>query len=271
MKLLFFCPRWGSELLNWTDFCKKVKAAGYDGIEAGVSFDAADKLVMQNALNETGLLLIGQYWQSFESNFEEHQLSYKNHLENMATLNPVKINTQTGKDYFLAAQNEALFTIAANFTAATGIEVVHETHRNKALFAAHIAKQYLERNNALRITADFSHWCCVAESFLEDQEDAMQLAMQHTAHIHSRVGHTEGPQVTDPRLPEGKEALAHHLNWWKQIIAMQKQKGTNNFSITTEFGPAPYMTHDPISKLPLANQWEINVWMMEYLKQQLSN
>lgn len=271
MELLFFCPRWGSESLSWIDFCKKVKAAGYDGIEAGVSFDVADKLAMQHALSETRLMLIGQYWHSFESEFEAHQVSYKNHLQNIATLNPVKINTQTGKDYFSIAQNEALFSIAAKFTAATGIEVVHETHRNKAFFAAHITKQYLERNSALRITADFSHWCCVAESFLEDQEDAMQLAMQHTAHIHSRVGHTEGPQVTDPRLPEWQEALNHHLNWWKQIIAMQKQNGAESFTITTEFGPAPYMTHDPITKLPLANQWEINVWMMEFLKKELQN
>lgn len=271
MKLLFFCPRWGSEMLSWTDFCKKAKAAGYDGIEAGVSFDAADKQDMQNALNETGLLLIGQYWQSFESDFEAHQVSYKNHLENIASLNPVKINTQTGKDYFSIAQNEALFSIAAAFTAATGIEVVHETHRNKALFAAHVTKQYLERDESLRITADFSHWCCVAESFLEDQEDALQLAIKRTAHIHSRVGHTEGPQVTDPRLPEWKEALAHHLNWWKQVIAFQKQNGAASFTINTEFGPAPYMTDDPVTKLPLASQWEINVWMMELLKKELQH
>jgi hypothetical protein len=131
MNLLFFCPRWGSESLSWIDFCKKVKAAGYDGIEAGVSFDAADKLAMQHALNETRLLLIGQYWQSFESDFEAHQLSYKNHLDNIATLNPVKINTQTGKDYFSTAQNETLFSIAEKFTAASGIEVVHETHAIK--------------------------------------------------------------------------------------------------------------------------------------------
>lgn len=271
MNLLFFCPRWGSELLNWIDFCTKVKAAGFDGIEAGVSFDTADKLAMQNALNETGLLLIGQYWQSFENNFDVHQLSYKKHLENIAGLNPVKINTQTGKDYFSIAQNEALFSIAEKFTSATGIEVVHETHRNKALFAAHITKQYLERNTSLRITADFSHWCCVAESFLEDQEEAMELAIQHTDHIHSRVGHTEGAQITDPRLPEWQDAVTHHLGWWKQIVAVQKQKGADSFTITTEFGPAPYMPHDPVTKLPLASQWDINVWMMKYLKQQLTD
>ena len=29
----FFCPRWGSELIEWDTFLKKVKIAGYKGIE----------------------------------------------------------------------------------------------------------------------------------------------------------------------------------------------------------------------------------------------
>ncbi|MEI9806378.1 MAG: hypothetical protein WDO16_00105 [Bacteroidota bacterium] len=39
----FFCPRWGSETINWDDFCKKAKETGYNGIEAGVPSDPAEK------------------------------------------------------------------------------------------------------------------------------------------------------------------------------------------------------------------------------------
>jgi sugar phosphate isomerase/epimerase len=269
MQLLFFCPRWGSEALSWDDFCKKVKEAGYDGIEAGVPFDPIEKKEMEKALQEHGLLLIGQYWQSFEKDFDTHKTSYEKHLYHLAGLQPLKIDAQTGKDYFSVEQNKELFEIAAAFTRQTNIPVAHETHRNKALFAAHVTKNILEKTPSLTITADFSHWCNVAESFLEDQPEALVIAISHAIHIHARVGHTEGAQVTDPRLPEWQTALQYHLVWWKAIVKHQEKAGTTTFTITPEFGPAPYMPLAPITQQPLADQWAINQWMMEYLKKEL--
>ena len=119
---------------------------------------------------------------------------------------------------------------------------------------------------SLSITADFSHWCNVSESLLEDQQEAIDLATKHTVHIHARVGHTQGPQVTDPRLSEWQPALNAHVNWWQEIINYQRTLGTETFTITPEFGPAPYMPHVPYTQQPLANQWDINQWMMEYLR-----
>jgi sugar phosphate isomerase/epimerase len=269
MKIDFFCPRWGSESLTWDSFCQKVKNTGYDGVEAGISFEMAEKKEMAEALHKYDLLLIGQYWQSFEKDFETHQQSYKKHLDNIAELHPVKIDSQTGKDYFSFEQNQQLFEIASSFTNQTGIPVAHETHRNKALFAAHVTKNFLKRIPSLTITADFSHWCNVSESFLEDQEEALNIAFEHTIHIHARVGHTQGPQVTDPRLPEWQVALFRHTTWWKHIIQYHQRAGLKKFTITPEFGPAPYMPHAPITLQPLADQWEINGWMMEYLKKEL--
>lgn len=269
MKIDFFCPRWGSEALNWDAFCRKVKEAGYDGVEAGFAFDETGRTAQQEAIEKYNLKLVGQYWQSLESDFNEHKAAYKEHLYHLASLNPIKIDSQTGKDYFSFEQNKELFDIAAAFTKDTGIVVAHETHRNKALFAAHIARQFLERIPSLPITADFSHWCNVAESFLEDQQEAIDIAIKHTVHIHARVGHTQSAQVTDPRLTEWQTALEHHCNWWKKIIAYQQQVGADYFTITAEFGPSPYMMHHPETKHPLANQWEINKWMMNYLKELL--
>ena len=37
MKINFFCPRWGSENLNWNEFFEKVKNAGYDGVEWAIA------------------------------------------------------------------------------------------------------------------------------------------------------------------------------------------------------------------------------------------
>ncbi len=269
MNILFFCPRWGSEELSWDNFCNKVKVAGYNGIESGVPFEDVEKLEMKTALEKYQLLLIGQYWQSFEKDFEQHLASYLKHLQHLALMQPIKIDLQTGKDYFSPEQNNTLFETAAGFTAATGIPVAHETHRNKALFAAHIAKQYLLQNPALPITADFSHWCNVSESLLEDQQETIDIAVQHTIHIHARVGHTQSAQVVDPRLPEWQDALQHHLQWWRKIYQYHLQQQLPTLTITPEFGPAPYMVHYPESKEPLANQWDINCWMMEFLKREL--
>lgn len=269
MKLTFFCPRWGSEALSWDLFCRKVKATGYDGVEAGVPFDPNEKKEMADALQKNGLALIGQYWQSFEKDFAAHKLSYEKHLYHLASMRPVKIDAQTGKDYFTIEQNKQLFDIAFSFSQQTGIPVAHETHRNKALFAAHVTKQFLEQVPSLRITADFSHWCNVAESFLEDQSEALDIASRHAIHIHARVGHTQGAQVTDPRLPEWETALQYHIGWWKNIIQYQRQNGTTDFTITPEFGPAPYMPAMPITQQPMANQWEINEWVMKYLKKEV--
>jgi len=269
MKIYFFCPRWGSENLSWDEFCQKVKEAGYNGVEAGVSFDEQEKTAQQQALKKHDLLLIGQYWQSFEKEFELHVASYVKHLYQLASLQPLKINAQTGKDYFSPEQNNELFEAAKKFTESTGIPVAHETHRNKALFAAPVAFQYLTQHPLLAITADFSHWCNVAESFLEDQQETIELAVQRTVHIHARVGHPQGAQVTDPRLPEWQEALQIHLQWWKKIYQHQLREQQSVHTITPEFGPAPYMIHHPVTKQPLADQWEINCWMMAHLKENL--
>jgi len=269
MKIDFFCPRWGSESLSWDSFCKKVKDAGYNGVEAGVPVDETERQQMQDALKKFDLLLIGQYWHSFEKDFSVHQSAYKKHLYHIAQIHPVKIDAQTGKDYFSFEQNAALFETADAFTKETGIPVAHETHRNKALFAAHITKNFLEKIPSLRITADFSHWCNVSESFLEDQEEAVNKAIEHSIHIHSRVGHPEGPQVTDPSLPEWQAALHFHTLWWKSIVAHHRRMGTEILTITTEFGPAPYMPLAPLTQQPLADQWTVNVWMKDYLKKEL--
>jgi hypothetical protein len=266
MKIEFYYPRWGSEGMGWMESCQQVKAAGYDGVEAPVSEDLKEREIMMDALKKNDLLLIGQYYQSFEKDFEKHKESYVNHLWLMASVNPVKINAQTGKDYFSFKQNTELFAIADGIAKETGIMVCHETHRNKALFAAHIAHEFLQKIPHLKITADFSHWCNVSESLLEDQEEAMALACQKVEHLHARVGHSQGAQVIDPRLPVYIQEMETHLNWWDTIVENKRSEKAAILTICTEFGPAPYMIHLPFTNMPIASQWDINVFMLGLLK-----
>ena len=267
MQIQFFCPKWGSDNISWDSFCKKVKDAGFDGVETPIPFDGTEQLEMMTGFKKYGLLLIGQYYQSFEQDFTLHKENFKKHLENIAALKPLLIDAQTGKDYFTAAQNRELFKLASQITLETGVLIAHETHRNKALFAAHIAKSLLEQNAEIVITADFSHWCNVSESLLEQQEDAVKLAISRAVHIHARVGHTESPQVSDPRAPEWEAEVEAHLCWWDEIVQQRLVSGAALLTITPEFGPAPYMPALPYTKMPIANQWDINVYMMNLLKE----
>jgi hypothetical protein len=53
------------------------------------------------------------------------------------------------------------------------------------LFAAHITRQFIEKNPALKLTLDISHWCNVHESLLADQKETVDLALSRVGHIHS--------------------------------------------------------------------------------------
>lgn len=264
---LFLCPHWGSKDLPFEYFISKVKNAGYDGIEMSLPFEN-DKLrdKMVHDIKSAELLFIGQHWETITVNFQDHKEEFKTRLYNLACGKPLLIDSQTGRDFFSFEQNMELVHIATQFTKETGIPVVHETHRSKFTFAAHITAQFLKANPDLRIGADFSHWCNVAETMLVDQEEAMNLAISRADHIHARIGFTEGPQIPDPRAIEWEDVVAKHLSWWDRIIDRAKQEGKDFFTITPEFGPYPYMTILPHTQQPIADQWDINVYMMNLLR-----
>ncbi|TDE10551.1 sugar phosphate isomerase/epimerase family protein [Dyadobacter psychrotolerans] len=264
MNIRFYAPHWGN-LLPFDTFCKNVKSAGYDGVELAFSFDQMEKQEILDTLKNYDLDFVAQYYQSFEKNLDEHAGNYEKHLRNLIEVNPAFINCQTGKDYYSFDQNKRLFDLAARLSQESGIKIIHETHRGKSLYAANITFQYLTQLADTRITLDISHWCNVHESLLADQQEEVTLAIAHTDHIHSRVGHPEGPQVNDPRAPEWEEVLQTHLGWWDKVVETHRKNGTSP-TVTTEFGPATYMPVMPYTQLPLGNQWEINVYMMNLLK-----
>lgn len=263
MNIQFYCPRWGSERLSWEDFCRQVKQEGYDGIEYGIAASTTSQELDEawNTAVRYELKIIPQHYDTYEANFTRHYELYQAWLEKLKPYPAGKINSQTGKDFFSFSQNEVLIQAAAT----SGLNIVHETHRNKFSFAAHITKEYLQAIPGLQLTLDASHWVCVAESYLDDQPEAMQLAIERTEHIHARVGYPEGPQVPDPRVPAWQEALHRHLVWWDKV-AERKRKEKATLTITPEFGPFPYMVHVPATGNPIADQWAVNSYMMRLLK-----
>jgi hypothetical protein len=216
-------------------------------------------------LHDNGLLLIGQYWQSLEKDFRSNHKNYKKYLYHLAGAEPLFINAQTGKDYFTLDMNMKLIDLANEVTSNSGIEVVHETHRGKFLFSLPVFLQAIKEDPTLKITFDVSHWCNVHESLLEDQEAGLKKAIRAAAHIHSRVGFSEGPQINDPRAPEWASVVDRHFSWWDEIVSKHRSN-KKDLTVTAEFGPSPYMPLLPYSQKPVSNQWDVNLHMVELFK-----
>lgn len=250
------------------EFCKKAKAESYDGIELWWSSKAEDQKALFNALQkhdlEIGFLTTGN-----SSEFEEHQISFRKNVEaasDSLTQKPLYINCHSGRDFFTTEQNEKLISYTIDRSLQTGIEILHETHRSRMCYSAPLTRKYLEKFPEMGITLDISHWTNVHESMLDDQKHNVDLALQRTRHIHARIGHKEGPQVNDPRAPEWDYTLNKHLSWWDQAISYREKTGAKHMTFLAEFGPPNYLQALPFTRQPVADQWAINVYMMQLLR-----
>ncbi len=246
------------------EYCAKVKKEGYDGIEIWWPLQKKDQDELFAALKkyslEVGFLTAGH-----ESDFQQHLASFKTMIDAAATntaQRPLYINCHSGKDYFSYEENKQLIDHTLQLAKQTGIKICHETHRSRMLFAAPVARKFIEAIPELRLTFDVSHWCNVSETLLQDQQSTMNITLPRVDHVHARIGHPEGPQVNDPRAPEWADAVKAHFAWWDAIVALKKQRG-ETLTVLTEFGPPDYMPTLPYTREPLADQWAINVYMMK--------
>lgn len=268
MKIKFFCPYWGSEHMDYENFLIQAKKSGYDGIEIILPYDNHEKRNIKEVAESLGLEIIAQLGGVIYGDFETSLEIYESHLRNACSIGPLFVNAQSGKDFFSFEENLAFITLAKEIENETGVKVIHETHRGKFSYSPLATKKYLDRLPDLRITADFSHWCCVSESLLDEQEYLLESAIERSSHIHARVGFDQGPQIIDPRLPEWNDELTMHLNWWDRIIDLSRSSGNREyFTITPEFGPIPYMHTIPYTNQPIASQWEINLAMRNILNE----
>jgi hypothetical protein len=99
---------------------------------------------------------------------------------------------------------------------------------------------------------------------LDEHADSVGLCNTRSLHIHGRVGHPGGPQVNDPRAPENERYLQRHEAWWADIIRQRQADRTPVLSFDPEFGPpGTYMPAVPYTLEPLADLWDICLWMAD--------
>jgi len=187
-------------------------------------------------------------------------------LEKSAPYSPDLYVSHSGRDRMTFEEGCAFFEEALKLEKEFGVPIGHETHRHRLFFSPWDTAKYLREFPDLRITADFSHWCVVCESMLGDMEDFLEFAMERTIHIHSRVGHIEGPQVPHPGAPEYAECLEAHEKWWDTIRDLRRSDGAKRLTVTSEFGPPPYLPQLPFTGQPVADLWEVCLWMKDRLE-----
>src|ERR1700737_3869470 len=91
MEIKILCPLWGHEHLYITDFCQKIREAGYDGIDTWIPEDLAGKRRLFDALEKFELLLVSHQHQARGDNFEAFKDSFLHYLALTAEGNPILI------------------------------------------------------------------------------------------------------------------------------------------------------------------------------------
>ena len=248
------------------EFVQRVVRDGYDGIEIGFDDgDRSDEGIPELA-RQAGLGLITQHFATFATDPDTHCREFEERLRRAASFRPQFINSQTGRDLFDLQTNLRILDVADRVAKESGIPIYHETHRARCLHTPWRTAEVLRARPETKLVLDMSHWCNVCESLLEDQSECVGSALPSVEHIHARVGHAQGPQVSDPRAPEWQDALNAHLKWWDLVVAAKRKAGARQLTITSEFGPPPYFPTLPWTQMPVGSQWEINVHMMQLLR-----
>ena len=256
MKISYYKSFWGMPAIPTRQKLMMVAEAGYDGVE----FDLPDE-----SPEEWNALLAEFHLKYIAMVFPITAEQAIDQLKIAATYNPVLVDMHDGKDFYTFEEGSAFYREVLLAEKDLGLTVGHETHRGRLLYSPWTTMRYLEKFPELRLTADFSHWCNVTESLLDNErmQPFLDIAIERSVHIHGRVGYAEGPQVPDPAAPEWESALLRHETLWDRIVQRHEAAGAKELSFDPEFGPPAYMHTLPHTNQPVADLWTVCKWMAD--------
>jgi len=270
MQIRYLCTIWGMEQPTLEDSLNLIKDAGFDGVEMQVPYSCTERNRLDSMLNELGLNIVVQV-RAEGATVHEQINSLEKELNRALDLNALLVNVHCGKDYWAIAENIRVISSAQRVASELGIKILHETHRARATFCTTSTMEIISALPEIRFTADFSHWCCVHNSLLQDQQESINRVIERSDYIHARVGSAISPQITDPRATGWKEAVEAHVRWWEKIAQHHKNNNSAFLPICSEFGPPDYMATLPFTGKPIADQWDINCYMKDMLKERLGH
>ena len=303
MDLLLFHSLWGFEG-RLEAAMDRARSRGFDGLELNLRHpvlldrplaEAADHLRQAELGLVLELVTGGDYVPDLAAGVDDQLAELEQQLEACPSLAPLKVSVITGSDSWSWGEQERFWPRAIALAQASGLAVSFETHRSRSLANPWAMADWLAAFPGLRLTADLSHWCVVAERLMTPELAPIQVMAGHVDHIHARVGHAQGPQVNHPFAPEHRQALAAHLACWRLFAASQaarpidrkanqqpNQKANQQpnqlaahqpwpLTLTPEFGPDGYLPTLPFTNQPVADLLEINTAMALWLRQELGS
>lgn len=268
MELSLYRTRWGAGG-SLGDFATEALAAGFDGIESPLPASQEEKRELDFIQSDLEMFWIaeivtgGGYVPQRTQSLREHIEELRTALKACAPFGPQKVNCIGGLDAWPDSDALQFFEAGMNAAEALGLELCFETHRSRCLFNPWRCERIVAEFPEIRLTADLSHWCVVAERLMDTEMEAIRAIAPNVRHIHARVGYDQGPQVPHPAAPEYAEALASHQRCWEVFWRSQKAGGALRTTMTPEFGPDGYLHQLPFTQAPVADLWEINRWMAD--------
>jgi sugar phosphate isomerase/epimerase len=269
---------WGFEG-NLDAACATAIRQGFDGLEVNLRHPALAGQAPQavsRQLAAAGLLLVlelftgGDYVPDLGCTPEGHLQELEEQLAQVSALMPLRVSVLTGSDSWPWPVQEAFWSRALGLAEACGLPVSFETHRSRSFYSPWLLQPYLDAFPGLRLTADLSHWCAVAERLMTPELEPVRAMAARVDHIHARVGHAQGPSVGHPFAPEWGEALEAHRRCWQLFARERSSANQGPFTITPEFGPDGYLPQLPFTRQPVADLLAINTAMATWLRSQVA-
>ncbi len=259
-RLLLFRSLWtnGFDLDAALADCRSGK---YDGIEGPVLNGRAAKLRDAGVPFISEITTGGGYVPETRD-LSQHWDDFARKTEAALEARPLFLTVLAGCDAWPLGLSVEFFGRALQIAEQFKVVASFETHRSRATFTPWITAELLRQLPTLRLTCDFSHWCCVCERLVLDEEpDLLTQFAKRAQHIHARIGYAQGPQVPHPAAPEYRDALVAHERWWDAIWRAKADAGADFITMTPEAGPDGYLHTQPFTHTPVASLDEINHWM----------
>lgn len=262
MTIELFRSTWGIDA-PWEVVFPQIASQGYRGVELGVPSELHEQTRLVDTLRLHHLDYIAMVFSS-GTTLTDHIQSCEQQIATAVQCGARQITLHGWRDSSNFADGCSFIEAIIRLEQRHGIAIAHETHRGRLFFNPWQTDTYLQRYPDAHICADYSHWVVVAERLLSDAEAIFARCARHAVHVHTRVGHAQGPQVADPSLPRFAAEHAAHEHWWQLIVNAYTH--TRPLTMTPEYGPPAYQATDVASNLPVRPLTELVEWQTQRLR-----
>lgn len=263
MAIELFRSTWGIDA-PWEVVFPHIATQGYRGVELGVPSETSEQHRLVTALQQHKLGYIAMVFSSGDT-LAAHIESTTKQVHDALACGARQITLHGWRDASSFADGCAFIEAILTLEQRVGIAIAHETHRGRLFYNPWNTDAYLQRYADAHVCADYSHWVVVAERLLADAEPIFARCARHTVHVHTRVGHAQGPQVADPSLPRFATEHAAHEHWWQMIVDYRATQ-SRGLTMTPEYGPPAYQATDITTNLPVRPLTEIVEWQTARLR-----